>query len=205
MNLWTFMAVLALTVMPGQDQAWADAASRCQMLTWTVQHEENPFPACKEAAEAGDAYAQNFMGVSYVDGNQVKQDANKAITWFRKAANHGFASAQSNLGLAYAAGFGVKQDFIEAKKWWRMAAKQGDPVAQIALGVGNSANQDQVVVFKRKFAAEMFYRAGIAYLYTGDPSQARACATLIRQLHASGKAAKLADALIAHIKSRNTD
>ena len=88
------------------------------------------------AAEAGDADAQYSLGLSYQDGDGVRQDDVEAVRWFRLAASQGHAVAQHNLGLAYANGTGVLKDDADAVQWFRRAADQGYAVAQHNLAVG---------------------------------------------------------------------
>ena len=49
-------------------------------------------------AEAGDAEAQNNLGLMYFNGRGVAQDEAEAVAWYRRAAEQGFANAQYNLG-----------------------------------------------------------------------------------------------------------
>jgi TPR repeat protein len=49
-------------------------------------------------AEAGDAKAQNKLGVMYDNGLGVPQDYLEALKWFRMAAEQGHADAQHSLG-----------------------------------------------------------------------------------------------------------
>ena len=87
------------------------------------------------AAERGDAWGQNNLGVMYRDGKGVTQDYAEAVKWFRKAAEQGNESGQINLGWQYENGYGVTQDYIEAVKWYRKAAEQGNATAQNNLGM----------------------------------------------------------------------
>ena len=86
-------------------------------------------------AAAGDATAQNHLGLCYENGNGVDRDLTEAVKWYRKAAEQGNASAQSNLGWCYESGYGVARDQREAVKWFRKAADQGNANAQLYLGV----------------------------------------------------------------------
>jgi DNA-directed RNA polymerase beta' subunit len=78
-----------------------------------------------EAAERGDAIAQNNLGVRCHDGEDVPQDHAKAADWFAKAAEQGNAQAQKNLGLCYYYGEGVPQSYEKAVEWFAEAEKQG--------------------------------------------------------------------------------
>lgn len=85
-------------------------------------------------AEAGDAVAQNDLGVCLSDGVGVAQDKKEAVRWFRKAAVNGNALAQSALGTCYFIGSGVEQDKREAVKWFTKSAEQGFSVMQYMVG-----------------------------------------------------------------------
>ena len=85
-------------------------------------------------AKAGDADAQNSLGVMYADGEGVAQDESKAVEWYRKAAEQGHTDAQFNLGKVYFHGDGVAQDRAKAVEWYAKAAEQGHAEAQYTLG-----------------------------------------------------------------------
>ncbi|MBV8191286.1 MAG: SEL1-like repeat protein, partial [Alphaproteobacteria bacterium] len=88
----------------------------------------------KPLADAGNAKAQNYLGVLYDDGMGVPRDDAQAVAWYRKAADQGNAAAQYNLGRLYDNGHGVPQDDAQAVAWYRKAADQGDVRAQTSLG-----------------------------------------------------------------------
>ena len=85
-------------------------------------------------AEQGDAEAQTVLGLMYVNGEGVPEDARQAGYWWRKAAEQGLAEAQFNLGNRYAKGEGVPKDARQAVFWYRKAAEQGLTDAQLNLG-----------------------------------------------------------------------
>lgn len=87
----------------------------------------------REAAELGDATAQQYVGVLYFNGQGVQQDYIEALKWIRKSADQGNAVAQRTLASIYLVGQGVKQDDGEAAKWYGKAAARGDVEAQTAL------------------------------------------------------------------------
>ena len=51
----------------------------------------------KVKAEAGDANAQNLLGVMYDVGFGVQEDDKEAVKWYRKAAAQGNKQAQKEL------------------------------------------------------------------------------------------------------------
>ena len=105
----------------------------------------------RKKAEAGDAAAQNNLGVAYHNGEGVPKDYAEAMKWCRKAAEQGYASAQNNLGVRYDNGEGVPEDYAEAVKWYRKAAEQGHTNAQfdiaLAYSNGRGVPADDVVAY----------------------------------------------------------
>ena len=85
--------------------------------------------------EVDNAEAQYNLGVSYENGQGVKQSYEEAVKWYILAAEQGYAPAQLNLGYCYELGQGVKQSYEEAVKWYTLAAEQELANAQFNLGV----------------------------------------------------------------------
>jgi len=96
----------------------------------------------RQRAQAGDAQAQNEVGMMYEKGlMSYPQDDKQAAQWYRKAAEQGHAIAQGNLGTLYMEGKGVPQDNAQALQWWNKAAAQGNAEAQYNLGVAYGIGQ----------------------------------------------------------------
>ena len=97
----------------------------------------------KTLADAGDAAAQNRLGLISQNGEGVEQDYAEAIKWYLKAAEQRSAIAQYNLGLMYSRGL---QDYAEAARWFLKAAEQGIADAQFNFGLileeGRGVQQD---------------------------------------------------------------
>ena len=51
--------------------------------------------------EKGDPEAQFELGLVYYNGQNVKQNYEQAVYWFKKAAEQNHANAQHNLGIMY--------------------------------------------------------------------------------------------------------
>ena len=85
------------------------------------------------AANQGDAHAQYYMGLCYLDGHSVQQSYQTAAEWFQLAANQGLSAAQYNLGVSYEFGNGVPKSCPTAIEWYEKAAKKGSTAAKIAL------------------------------------------------------------------------
>jgi len=88
-----------------------------------------------EAAQQGNADAQNNLGVCYYNGQGVTKDYKEAVKWYTLAVNQCIAQAQCNLGLCYANGQGVEEDRVQAVEWFKKAVGQNYALAQYNLGV----------------------------------------------------------------------
>jgi len=94
----------------------------------TVQPKEalpSQISELRAKAEAGDADAENALGVMYRTGEGVGQDKEEAVRWYRSAAKHGSAKAMFNLGAAYYNGDGVEVDDLLASAWFFLAQQAG--------------------------------------------------------------------------------
>jgi len=131
---------------------------------------EEKFLKLRKDADAGDAKAQNSLGVMYFTGEVISKDASGKITsndtataaaWFHRSALQGYAEAQFNLGLLYANGEGgLTKDADKAVAFFRKAAIQENADAQNNLGVmyqigeGVPQNNAQAVEWYTKAAAQ---------------------------------------------------
>ena len=86
----------------------------------------------RDAAEAGNAAAQNNLGIIYDLGKGTPRSDKLAIFWFLKAARQGYARAQFNLGRKYDNGEGVQANEVTALMWYTLAASGGfEPFAKV--------------------------------------------------------------------------
>jgi TPR repeat protein len=117
-------------------------------------------------AQAGDALAQNVVGMAYKYGIGTEQNHAVSLAWFRKAADQGDADAQFNLGRIYGKATGTyatmraaPQDDVEAVKWYRRSAEQDYRPAQFNLaeiyaeGSGGVPRDDVLAYFWMSLAA----------------------------------------------------
>src|SRR5262245_1854576 len=88
----------------------------------------------RKSAEAGDASAQNKLGLLYAEGVGVPQNHRQAKEWFEMAAKQGHTGAHVNLGTLYLQGAGVPQSAQMALFWFSRAAGQGNVQAFAKLG-----------------------------------------------------------------------
>ena len=83
----------------------------------------------KKAADAGNMYSQNSLGICYREGNGTYQSNYEAARWFECAFNNGNADGAFNLAQCYALGEGKLQDKSKAVELYLEAAKLGHPHA----------------------------------------------------------------------------
>jgi TPR repeat protein len=83
----------------------------------------------KKAAEAGNKYSQNSLGICYQEGNGTYQSDYEAAEWFEKAYENGNPDGAFNLAKCYASGDGRIQDKHKAIDLYLEAAKFGHPAA----------------------------------------------------------------------------
>ncbi|HJT20653.1 MAG TPA: tetratricopeptide repeat protein [Nitrospira sp.] len=164
--LWLIiMAASACVESPPGDQASSAQNRRTEY--------EAASKDLRKSAEAGDAEAQNRLGIVYSEG---LQDYSQAKRWFEKAAEHGHTGAQVNLGTLYLQGNGAPQSDQMALFWFRRAAEQRDPLAFAKLGLmyaqGRGVPQDFI-------KAHMWYNLSAAH---GEKRAAETREALARQM-----------------------
>jgi uncharacterized protein len=89
----------------------------------------------RSVAKAGDARAENNLGVMALRGQGRSVSYPTAARHFRKAAQMGSASAFYNLGLMHDAGMGLSKSAISALGYYTTAAEMGFADAQFRVGV----------------------------------------------------------------------
>ena len=77
----------------------------------------------EQASEAGDARAQNNLGLIYVRGEDVERDYDLAFELFSVAAEQGQREALTNLSVMYASGFGVDVDEAQSVRLLEQARR----------------------------------------------------------------------------------
>ena len=87
-----------------------------------------------QAAERGDAEAQNLLGVMYLNGLGVAQEPRRAAQLFSRAAEHGLKEGRYNLCNLLYNGLGVAQDDVRAQEQLLASARAGHRPALRALG-----------------------------------------------------------------------
>lgn len=87
-----------------------------------------------DAAAAGHARAQYYLGEMNYNGWGMPENEIAAAEWYRLAARQGETDAMYKLGLLFHAGEDLPRDCEEAAGWYRMAAEKGHDEAWYALG-----------------------------------------------------------------------
>jgi len=91
--------------------------------------------ALRQAAAAGDTFAQFEIAGRYMEGREVEQNLPKAVEWYSRAAGKGFAPAQYRLGSMFEKGLGIPKDLQSARSWYTRAADKGNAKAIHNLAV----------------------------------------------------------------------
>lgn len=107
-------------------------------------------------AEAGDAVAQEKLGVMYFYGRGVPEDEARALQWARRSADQGNLDAMFFIGNMYVFGDQVPKTVSdpdqEAARWYFEAARRGHAEAEYGLGLlflaGKGVVQDQEEAMK---------------------------------------------------------
>jgi len=102
-------------------------------------------------AHAGNADAEEFIGIMYAMGLGVERDDQRAFDWYLRSAMKGHPGAQSGVGWYYEIGRGMPApDLVRAYMWYVLSAIGGDPDAAIS--------QEEVV---KKMTPEQIEKAKI--------------------------------------------
>lgn len=88
------------------------------------------FDELNASALEGDAGAQNALGEMYYYGDEVEQDLEQAVFWFKEAAKQKHADGMYNLGVCFVNGEGVEKNNTTGHGFIRQAAKLGSAAAQ---------------------------------------------------------------------------
>lgn len=91
----------------------------------------------RQAAEAGDAPAQDMLSWMLLEGETIAPDPGEARRWALAAADQGVAASMTRLGMIYHNALGVERDPVAAATWWRQAAVAGDADGQAMLGAAH--------------------------------------------------------------------
>ncbi|MDN3647604.1 tetratricopeptide repeat protein [Reinekea marina] len=85
-------------------------------------------------AQAGNAEAEELIGVMYAMGLGVEKDDIRAFEWYLRSAMKGHPGAQSGIGWYYEVGRGITEvDLVRAYLWYGLSAIGGDPDAAVSI------------------------------------------------------------------------
>lgn len=105
-----------------------------------------------ELATGGDMRAQYDLGLRYLKGDSVQEDAAEAAKWIQFAADQGLPAAQLNLAKLYRDGNGIGRDPQKAFFWFQAAAEHNLPEAlhavALAFARGNGVSQNDIMAFQ---------------------------------------------------------
>lgn len=91
-------------------------------------------PLLAEAAESGDAEAQNLYALMHLNGIGIERDTRRAAALFRAAADAGLKEGHYNLSNLLFNSIGVARDEAEGQRHLRAAAQAGHRPALRSLG-----------------------------------------------------------------------
>lgn len=91
----------------------------------------------RQAAEQGDAQAQDMLSWMLLEGEVIPADPVEARHWAQLAAEAGIAAAMTRMGMLYHHALGLDRDVAQAAAWWRRGALAGDADGQAMLGAAH--------------------------------------------------------------------
>jgi TPR repeat protein len=91
------------------------------------------FRMVTEAANDGNADAENALGYCYQFGAGTKVDLAKSVEWYKRAAAHGNLLAMHNLGDMYRTGVGVDRNLAEALRWYSHGCDSGERSSCVSM------------------------------------------------------------------------
>ena len=83
-----------------------------------------------QAAEKGNATAQQFIGLMYENGWGTEKDLKKSAYWYEKSASQGNSISQCRMGQCFEYGIGVDRNIAKAISWYGLAANQNHAYAK---------------------------------------------------------------------------
>lgn len=105
------------------------SGARADVAGGIAAYHRGDYPAAlsefRIAADQDDPFAQNLLGLMYVQGLGVQRNYQLALDWFSKAQVLGLPDAMANLAKMYADGLGVTKNDATALRYYRDAALSG--------------------------------------------------------------------------------
>ncbi|MFV0482239.1 MAG: tetratricopeptide repeat protein [Campylobacteraceae bacterium] len=121
---------------------YEDTGNSSEALMWYEKSASNDY-----------VLAQNELGNIYLEGKLgLKEDFDKAFSYYQKASDGGYYDAINNLSYMYDLGFGTKQDHVKAAELYELAAQKGSIRAMYNIGVlykdGQGVEKDLIQAYK---------------------------------------------------------
>jgi uncharacterized protein len=88
-------------------------------------------PWFRRAAEHGNMFAQNTLGVLLGNGNGVRKNVEEALWWLKKVFRAGHSSVALNIAITYRENGNLESAF----RWFQRGAEAGDGEALVQLGI----------------------------------------------------------------------
>ncbi|MCL2915963.1 sel1 repeat family protein [Shewanella corallii] len=135
---WTF-AVAVTALLSVSQGAWA----------FSVPQPDAEKVATKVAfielnAQSGDAEAEYLLGLMYLSGRYVDQQAEVGLEWLQRAASNQHVKAIQTLADLYYDGKVVPRDLEQSVHWYQELAQTGQPYAYFRLGLIFGAGGDGI-------------------------------------------------------------
>ncbi len=113
------------------------------------------------AARGGDKVAMYQLGLRYLHGDGVTQDARAALVWFRSTVygpnvkDSGYAPAEAELAIATAAGNGAPANPVDAWTWYALAATNDAQYAPAANEMAARLTPDELADGRYELALKL--------------------------------------------------
>lgn len=123
--------IMALSIAP--NFAFSNSALEEARDLMESDQYEAAMAAMLPLARAGNADAEELIGVMYALGLGVEKDQERAFEWYLRSAMKGHPGAQSGVGWYYEVGLGMPSpDLVRAYMWYVLSAMGGDVDAAIS-------------------------------------------------------------------------
>ena len=129
-------ALLTVCAAPSQREQ-AKALLDEGIALYQKQDYQHAKPYFEQAQQAGHMKAPRYLGLMYLNGEGVAQNAQTAFAYFTQAAEAGDITGQYWLGYCYENGVGTAKDMTQAVRWYQKSAARGDHVSQPAIDALN--------------------------------------------------------------------
>ncbi|KAK8870882.1 hypothetical protein M9Y10_008780 [Tritrichomonas musculus] len=112
----------------------------------------------ERSSERGNRYSSYLLGLLYEQGELVRRDPHKSLSYYEISGNQGNPRGYSNIGCNYLTGRGIEKSYDKAIEYYQKAAEQGDTIAINNLGFlyekgrGVEQSYDKAIEYYQKAA-----------------------------------------------------